>query len=281
MIRARLDNLDAHALEIVRVASVIGWEFEHALLAEVVPANVDLAPAIAALEAAGLIQQTSVAPTIGYRFTHALTQEVCYDSLVGHQRKMLHGAIGRALARHAREPDGRGGGAARASLRARGRLARPRSVSAGARPSGRSRSASSPMRWPRWIRCSSGSAACPAACRTTLTADLLLQQERVCETLGLRARQQQIIDSLIARLAREGSSARLAEVYLRQGDLSTLLKRFDAADRALGTALRIGQERGDTTLLRSGLRSLGLLRWHEGRHAEALDDHAARARHRS
>ena len=65
---------------------------------EVVPANVDLGPAIAALEAAGLIQQTSVAPTIGYRFTHALTQEVCYDSLVGHQRKMLHGAIGRALA---------------------------------------------------------------------------------------------------------------------------------------------------------------------------------------
>ena len=37
VIRARLDNLDAHALEIVRVASVIGWEFDHALLAEVVP----------------------------------------------------------------------------------------------------------------------------------------------------------------------------------------------------------------------------------------------------
>ena len=86
-----------------------------------------------------------------------------------------------------------------------------------------------------------------------------------------RARQQQIIDSLIARLAKKAAPQRLAEVYLRQGDLSTLLKRFDAADRALGTALRIGQERDDTTLLRSGLRSLGLLRWHEGRHAEALE----------
>ena len=80
-----------------------------------------------------------------------------------------------------------------------------------------------------------------------------------------------IIDRLIAHLARDGSSARLAEVYLRQGDLSTLLKRFDAADRALTTALRIGQEREDTTLVRSGLRSLGLLRWHEGRHAEAVE----------
>jgi class 3 adenylate cyclase len=102
VIRARLDNLDSHAREIVRVASVIGSEFEHALLAEVVPAHVELGAAIGALEAAGLIQQTTVAGTIGYRFTHALTREVCYDSLVGHQRKTLHGTIGRALAiRHA------------------------------------------------------------------------------------------------------------------------------------------------------------------------------------
>src|SRR4029078_1733270 len=42
-------------------------------------------------------------------------------------------------------------------------------------------------------------------------------------------------------------------------------------DRALATALRIAQEHADTTLLRSGLRSLGLLRWHEGRHADALE----------
>ena len=29
--------------------------------------------------------------------------------------------------------------------------------------------------------------------------------------------------------------------------------------------------RDDATLVRSALRSLGLLRWHEGRHAEALE----------
>ena len=80
-------------------------------------------PAIGALETAGLIQQTAPAPAIGYRFTHALTQEVCYDSLVGHQRKMLHGAIGRALALHSRGPHGRKCCDARAPLRARGGLA--------------------------------------------------------------------------------------------------------------------------------------------------------------
>ena len=180
---------------------------------------------------------------------------------------MLHGAIGRALAAtHATDERRR---AARPSFRARGRLA-------GGGPYGR-RAAERAIALSQfgdalatldevleWI------GRLPDRC-SEVVADLLLQQERVCETLGLRARQQQIIDRLIAHLARDGGSARLAEVYLRQGDLSTLLKRFDAADRALATALRIGQEREDTTLVRSGLRSLGLLRWHEGRHAEALE----------
>jgi class 3 adenylate cyclase/tetratricopeptide (TPR) repeat protein len=270
VIRARLDNLDASALEIVRVASVIGWEFDHALLAEIAPASVDLEPAIAALEAAGLIQQISVASTLGYRFTHALTQEVCYDSLVGHQRKVLHGAIGRALAStYANRMDD---GAALLAHHFGRAEDWPVAIHFGRRAAERAIALSEfadalatldqVLEWAG--RLSGGM-------QHELTADLLLQQERLCETLGLRARQQQIIDSLIARLAREGSSARLAEVYLRQGDLSTLLKRFDAADRSLGTALRIGQERGDATLLRSGLRSLGLLRWHEGRHAEALE----------
>ena len=52
------------------------------------------------------------------------------------------------------------------------------------------------------------------------------------------------------------------------GDLATLLRRFDAADRALSTALRICRERKDVALEHTALRSMGLLRWHEGRHAE-------------
>jgi len=270
VIRARLDNLDADALEIVRVASVIGAEFDHALLAEVVPPHVDLGSAIGALEAAGLVQRTTVASTIGYRFTHALTQEVCYDSLVGHQRKTLHGAIGHALAStHANRMDE---WAARLAHHFRHAEDWPAAIRFGRRAAERaiavSQFADALRTIDQALECVSRM---PEREHSDLTADLLLQQERLCETLGLRARQQQIIDVLIAHLAREGSSARLAEIYLRQGDLSTLLKRFDAADRALGTALRIAHERGDTTLLRSGLRSLGLLRWHEGRHAEALD----------
>lgn len=101
-------------------------------------------------------------------------------------------------------------------------------------------------------------------------ADVLLKEERLCETLGLRGRQLQLSDELIALLAPQGASERLAEAYLRQGDVSTLLKRFDAADRALATALRMSRERDDAALERNALRSIGLLRWHQGRHAEAL-----------
>jgi serine/threonine protein kinase/tetratricopeptide (TPR) repeat protein len=269
VIRARLDNLDAQALEVVRVASVIGAEFDRALLVEVVAPRVDLRSAVEALEAAGLIQQTSVTPTIAYRFTHALTQDVCYDSLVAHQRKTLHHAIGRALAStHADRMDERSALLAHHFGHAEDW---PVAIRFGRRAAERAIALSQcgdaltildqVLEWATHL---SGG-------QTDVIADLLLQQERVCETLGLRARQQRIIDLLIARLAQEGSTPRLAEVYLRQGDLSTLLKRFDAADRALATALRIGNERRDSTLLRSALRSIGLLRWHEGRHPEALE----------
>jgi len=88
--------------------------------------------------------------------------------------------------------------------------------------------------------------------------------------IGQRGRQQLIVDELISLLAPRGASERLSQAYLRQGNLSTLLKRYDAADRMLSTALRICRERGDVTLERHALRSLGLLRWHEERHAEAL-----------
>jgi acyl-CoA synthetase (AMP-forming)/AMP-acid ligase II len=82
-------------------------------------------------------------------------------------------------------------------------------------------------------------------------------------------RQLAIVEALIGLLAPRGGSARLAEAYLRQGDVCTLLRRYDAADRALGTSLRLSRELGDRAAERNALRSLGLLRSHEGRQAEA------------
>ncbi|HEY2904794.1 MAG TPA: tetratricopeptide repeat protein [Vicinamibacterales bacterium] len=270
VIRARLDNLEPRAREVVRVAAAFGREFEHALLADVVGPDVDLVPAIGRLAAAGLISTSSDSARLGYRFTHVLTQEVSYESLLAHQRKSLHEAIGRVIERH--DPERLDEHAALLAHHFSRAEAWAEAIQYGRRAAERAAGLSQfsdafdtleqMLAWLPHLPDDDAS--------RELRADLLLQQERACETMGLRRRQQRIVGRLIAHLAPAGRSPRLAEAYLREGDLLTLLKRFNAADRALNTALRISQEVADARLERNILRSIGLLRWHEGRIAEAL-----------
>ncbi|MEA3179394.1 MAG: hypothetical protein QOI59_2917 [Gammaproteobacteria bacterium] len=271
VIRSRLDSLESDALEVLRIASVIGREFGSDVLIEVLGAERSPERAIDQLNAAGLIQHSALPPLRGYRFKHVLTQEVTYDSLLSHQRRTLHHSIGCAIERASggRSDD-------QASLLAHHfALAETwaRAVHHGRRAALRANALGqftdalvtldNVRQWV--LRLPEGDE------RLELLADILLLQERQCETLGQRGRQQLIVDELISLLAPRGASERLAQAYLRQGNLSTLLKRFDAANRMLNTALRICREQGDARLERHALRSLGLLRWHEGRHAEALE----------
>jgi class 3 adenylate cyclase/Tfp pilus assembly protein PilF len=271
VIRTRVDRLDDGAREVLRVASVIGRDVERGVLAALVPDTIDLARAIERLKALGLIHQASFAPEPMYRFKHVLTQEVAYESLLDHQRRSLHGAVGRAIEeRHPDRVDEHLELLAHHFSRAEewevavryARLAAHRASEL----SEFSDALSALERAQRWLAHLPDDAG-----RHATLADILLRQERLCETLGMRGRQQRIIDELIALLAPHGSSTMLAEAYQRQGDVYTLLKRFDAADRALATALRISREQGDTAGERNALRSIGLLRWHEGNNAAALE----------
>ena len=274
VIRTRLDALEKHSLEVLRIASVIGREFTRPLLVEIADRSLDVPRALGRLDTAGLIQHISVAPEVAYRFKHALTHEVTYDSFLDHQRRSWHSVIGRAIERlapqHAPEH-----GDEQAELLAyhfaRAEAWRP-AVHYGRRAANRARAlgqfADALAMLDRVQDCLTRLPDDQE--RADLAADVMLQQERLCETLGQRGRQQQIVGELIALLAPRGASARLAQAYLRQGDLLTLRKHFDAADRALGTALRVSREHGDAGLERHALRSIGLLRWHDGRHAEAL-----------
>jgi tetratricopeptide (TPR) repeat protein/class 3 adenylate cyclase len=276
VIRTRLDNLEPQTREVVRIAAAFGREFEHALLADVVGPDVDLAPAIVRLVASGLISPASDSPGPGYRFTHVLTQEVAYESLLAHQRKSLHEAIGRAIERH--HPDRLDDLAARLAHHFARAEAWREAVTYGTRAADLATAFSQfadafdlleqVLAWLPHVPETDES--------RRLRAELLLRQERACETMGLRSRQQEIIGRLVAHLAPAGPSPALAETYLREGDLLTLLRRFSAADRALSTALRISRELDDLRLERNILRSLGLLRLHEERYAEALalTDHA-------
>jgi len=269
VIRSRIDRLKPDAREALRVAAVIGREFTHGILADVL-GTANLTGAIERLKSAGLIQQTRVVPDPIYRFKHVLTQEVAYDSLLEHQRKTLHLSVGRAIERcHVSGPDQPLEVLSHHFSRAE---AWAEAIAYGDRAAGRATELSQFAdglvlleRVQSWLMQLDDNSE-----RRNRISDVLLKQERACETLGLRSRQQQLSAELIALLAPHGASARLAEAYLRQGDVSTLLKRFDAADRALATALRMSRERADAALERNALRSIGLLRWHEGRHAEAL-----------
>jgi tetratricopeptide (TPR) repeat protein len=215
--------------------------------------------------------QVGVLPEPSYRFKHALTQEVAYDSLLEHQRAALHASVGRAIerryAQHLDEHCDRlayhfsraelWAEAVRYGLAAADRaMALSQNVDA----------LNSVERVEEWLlRLPDDDA------RRDLHAEVLLRQERLCEMLGLRNRQLALMETLIALLAPHGASARLSQAYLRQGDAFTLLRRFDSAERALGTALRIARDRADAAGERNALRSIALLRSYEGRHAEALE----------
>lgn len=275
VLRSRLDSLDKDVLDVLRVASVIGREFTQDLLLESLieyrGSSIKATHALERLKAVGLIQPLSVVPEVAYRFKHALTQEVTYDSLLTHQRRELHAVVGRTMqCQYAQRTDEPADLLAFHFARAE---AWEQAVRYGQRAADR---ASALSQFAGALATLDRVHAClmqlpQDSQRQGLLVDILLQQERLCETLGQRHRQQQLVVQLIALLAPLGSSAKLALAYLRQGDLLTLLRRFDAADRALNTSLRMSRELKDAALERHALRSLGLLRWHEGRHEEALE----------
>lgn len=271
VLRTRMDRLDDEAAEVLRVAAVIGREFARGVLDDVVESPGDLTRSLERLKTSGLVQQIAVVPEPAFRFKHALTEEVAYDSLLEHQRATLHDAVGRAIERrYAARIDEHVERLAHHFSRAD---AWPDAVRYGMQSADRAMGLSQNAdalhtleRVEEWVlRLPNDDT------RRDLLSDTLLRQERLSEMLGLRARQLAIVDALIALLAPFGASARLAQVYLRQGDVFTLLQRFDAADRALETALRISRELADLQGERNALRSIAFLRSHEGRHETALE----------
>jgi tetratricopeptide (TPR) repeat protein/class 3 adenylate cyclase len=271
VIRTRLDRLTPDSRDTIRVASVIGREFSRAVLDELMETELDDGRQLGELRRAGLIEQTSVAPEPAYRFKHALTQEVAYDTLLEHQRETLHARAAAAVeTRYADRLDEHRERLAHHLSRA-GQWAEAvqHGIHAADRALGLSQFADAlamldrTRAWVERVR--------DRVRRRELLIDMLFRQERLCETLGNRARQITIVGELIALLAPHPGSRQLAEAYLRQGDISILLRRFDDADRSLGTAMRVSLELGDRAGERNAARSYGLLRSYEGRYEEAVE----------
>jgi len=269
VVRARLDRLDRTTREVMRVASVVGREFTRAVLDRVVDSE-RVARALQTLKAAGIVQQVRVVPEPSYRFKHALTHEAAYASLLEHQKKDLHGRVGAVIeAQYGAELHDHLDRLVEHFCRAENW---PKAVHYALRSAERAGALSQfgealelLERAQGWLP---GIPAEPE--RRDLLLEILFRQERLCETLGLRDRQREIIDRLLEALEPSGDRARLAEAYLRDGDLNTLQRRFAEAETALERSLRLRREAGDRVGERNTLKSLGLLRWHQGRDEEAL-----------
>jgi len=271
VVRSRLDRLDRDAQEVLRYAAVTGQEFGRKLLERTVHAKLDLVNILENLKKLGLIQQIRVLPEATFRFKHTLTQQVAYESLLLHQRKLLHQEVGEAME-------------ALYSGRMEEHLDRvahhfsvaedwPRAVRYGREAAERASRLSEFTealgmleRTREWL------ARLPEDpdSRSTLV-DLLLRQERLCETLGRHTQQQQLIDSLLALVGQADDSSVLAEVLIRQGELQTLLGRFEEAGPILERSLAIRRSLGDKTGERNAQRSLSFLRWKENRYPEAIE----------
>ena len=96
---ARLDYL-ADVRKVAQVAACIGREFDHELLAAVVPLSKDeLEEALAQLAKSELIFRRGVAPEATYTFKHALVRDTAYESLLRSGRRELHARIAEILER--------------------------------------------------------------------------------------------------------------------------------------------------------------------------------------
>jgi predicted ATPase len=95
---ARLDRLGGPPKELAQIASAIGREFSHALLASVArQPEAALRSRLDRLIVAGLLFRRGEPPHATYLFKHALVQDAAYGTLLRETRRQLHGQIARAL----------------------------------------------------------------------------------------------------------------------------------------------------------------------------------------
>jgi tetratricopeptide (TPR) repeat protein len=108
VIKGRFDRLSVSEQTILKVASVIGREFDSETVAEVYPVDITASQVEDNLQA--VVPLDLILPVVGdegrYRFRHAITRDIAYGLLLYSQRHELHAAVARWMeAQHADDPD--------------------------------------------------------------------------------------------------------------------------------------------------------------------------------
>jgi tetratricopeptide (TPR) repeat protein len=94
VLAARIDRLPDDEKRLLQAAAVVGHDVPFPLLQAIVDREEsDLRRALAHLQAAEFLYETSLFPDLEHSFKHALTHEVTYGNLLRQQRRDLHARI--------------------------------------------------------------------------------------------------------------------------------------------------------------------------------------------
>ena len=98
VIMARVDSLPESAKETLQIGSVIGREFNYALIKQLTDlSEQELLSNLSVLKDAELLYERGIYPETTLIFKHALTQEVVNNSILTKRKKNLHVRIGNAI----------------------------------------------------------------------------------------------------------------------------------------------------------------------------------------
>ena len=103
VILARADRLPSDCRAVLAAASVIGRQFDLALLAKLVAAELTLPETLHELQRLGFVVADRRWPQPQYRFKHVLIQGAIYSTILADERRRLHRAAAEALEGHAEE----------------------------------------------------------------------------------------------------------------------------------------------------------------------------------
>ncbi|HKT36004.1 MAG TPA: tetratricopeptide repeat protein, partial [Nitrospira sp.] len=277
IIRSRLDRLDWHVKEVLRVASVIGRVFTVHLLERVCEGQgaSRLRESLDTLTRFDMLLPVEGHQRTEYMFKHVLTQEVTYSTVLLQRRKALHGVVGQAIEDlyHHRihevvdlllhhyslaEDWAKAAHYARESAERARRLSRFEEALEFLE---RRKFAISKLVIGRDAH--------------GMLVETLLEEERLCDTLGWRARQEAVIEQLFSVLQYYREPTAVTAALLRQGDLQTQLGQYGKADAALTECLAMRGAMNDRSGESHALRSRSFLRWHQAKLEEAVADNEA------
>jgi tetratricopeptide (TPR) repeat protein len=273
VIAARIDRLPEREKRVMQAAAVIGREFPLQLLQKVAEGEHACTDSLQHLQELGLIYDRGFFPERRYLFKHALTQDVAYNSLLTPRRQTLHEAIGGAMedlysARLEEHCELLAHHCTRSGNRAK---AVPYLSLAGKKAARLFAQEQAIAFFQEALRYLDGLADSEAQKRKAV--EILFDLEVLYDLFARRDEQRDTPERLIHSAIALDDPAVLADAYIRQGELLSVVGSTENAlvcvEQALNLKRLIGDKRGEA----KALRAMGFLYWQRGQYEEALHIH--------